>query len=235
MSNELIWFLFLVFDFSFALLLLRLLGKQALYAIIVMDIVLCNIQVVKTISLFGIVTTTGNILYGSIFLATDLLGEVYGKKAARQGVILGFLALLFMVVAMQITLLLQPHSSDFAQPHLKAIFSVLPRIVLASLLAYLVSQFHDVWAFHLWKKKTRGKWLWLRNNASTMVSQFIDSVIFVSVAFIGVFPISVVTQILISTYLLKLLVALLDTPVMYLGKSILVKYHGGSSDAIEQP
>lgn len=223
--NELLWFLFMVFDFGMALLAVRFFGKKALYAIIVMDIIICNIQVLKTISLFGLITTTGNILYGSIFLATDLLSEVYGKEEARKGVFLGFWGLLFMTISMQLTLHFVPHTSDFAQPHLSALFSVLPRIALASLSAYLLSQLHDVWAFHFWKSKTGEKQLWLRNNASTLISQLIDSTVFVVIAFWGVFEFSVVLQIFISTYLFKVIVALFDTPVLYLGKKLLLKYH----------
>lgn len=225
MPNEWLWILFLLFDFSFALVAIRIFGKKALFAIIVMDIIICNIQVLKTIFLFGLITTTGNILYGSIFLATDLLGEVYGKKEARTGVLLGLYGLLFMTISMQLTLSFIPHNSDFAQGHLEALFRVLPRITLASLTAYIISQLHDVWAFHFWKAKTRGKWLWLRNNASTLISQLLDTTLFVSIAFLGIFPFSVVLQIFISTYLFKLLVALFDTPVIYLGKYLLIKYH----------
>ncbi|GAB4169305.1 MAG: queuosine precursor transporter [Calditrichia bacterium] len=234
MTNELLWMIFLIFDFGMALLAIRFFGKKALFAIIVIDIIICNIQVLKTISLFGIITTTGNILYGSIFLATDLLSEVYGKKEARQGVLLGFFALLFMTISFQLTIAFHPHASDFAHSHFKILFGILPRIALASLAAYLVSQLHDIWAFHFWKSKTKGKYLWLRNNLSTLVSQMIDSLVFVSIAFLGIYPLGVVVQIFISTYLFKLMVAVLDTPVIYLGKHILLTYHGKEAKDDEQ-
>ena len=79
---------------AFALVLFRRFGRTGLYALIVLDIIICNIQVVKVVELFGLVTTLGNILYASIFFATDVLGEVYGKRAAREGVWLGFTSLL---------------------------------------------------------------------------------------------------------------------------------------------
>jgi uncharacterized integral membrane protein (TIGR00697 family) len=86
------------------------------------------------------------------------------------------------------------------------------RIIIASFIAYLVSQFHDVWAFHFWKKITGGRHLWLRNNFSTAVSQFIDSSLFITVAFYGVMP---VWPLIWSQWLVKLAIAFLDTPIIY--------------------
>jgi uncharacterized integral membrane protein (TIGR00697 family) len=224
MPNELWWLIFIFVDFTLSLLAIFYFGKKALYVIIASDIIICNIQVIKTIELFGFVATLGNVLYGSIFLATDLLSETYGKKEAQKGVWLGFYALIFMNIAMQLSLLFTPHSSDFAQESLQKIFGFLPRITVASLVAYVISQNHDIWSFHFWKKKTAGKHLWLRNNASTWVSQAIDSIFFVFIAFWGVFETSIVISILFTTYTIKLLVAILDTPVIYLGRWVLAKH-----------
>ncbi|NQY43948.1 MAG: queuosine precursor transporter, partial [Legionellales bacterium] len=94
-------------------------------------------------------------------------------------------------------------------------------IALASISAYIMSQAHDVWAFAWLKKKTNGKFLWLRNNYSTMISQTIDTVVFVFIAFYGVYEIEVVFTIAYTTLFFKLIVAFLDTPVVYIGKWIL--------------
>ncbi len=96
------------------------------------------------------------------------------------------------------------------------ILGSVPRIVLASMVAYLVSQHHDVWAFHFWRNITKGKFLWLRNNASTMVSQGIDTVLFISIAFIGTVPTNVLLSMLVGQYVMKLVIALLDTPLCYI-------------------
>ena len=233
MPNEILWFLFLLIDFSLSLLAIYYFGKKALYVIIASDIIICNIQVIKTIELFGLVSTLGNILYASIFLATDLLSEIYGKKDARRGVWLGFYALIFMTISMQLALQFSPHSSDFSHDALNTIFGFMPRVAVASIIAYLVSQNHDVWAFHFWKSKTHGKFLWLRNNLSTWVSQAIDSILFVFIAFYGVFEFSIILQILFTTYIIKLIVAVLDTPIIYLGRWVIKKHmekHGTESD-----
>ena len=90
-----------------------------------------------------------------------------------------------------------------------------PRIVLASMLAYLVSQHHDVFAFHLWRRLTKGRFLWLRNNASTMVSQGIDTVLFITIAFVGVVPTNVLLNMILGQYVIKLCIAVADTPICY--------------------
>lgn len=214
--NNLLWVTFVVVDLSLALLVYRLLGKVGLYAIIVASVITANIQVVKTVQLFGLVATLGNVLYGSIFFTTDMLSEIYGKKAARRGVWLGFIGMVLMTLWMQIGLRFVPDLSDFAQDSLSTIFGLMPRVATGSLIGYIVSQHHDVFAFHFWRSRTKGRFLWLRNCFSTMVSQAIDTIVFCSVAFWGVFEGGVWLQILATTYVLKWFVAVADTPFIYL-------------------
>lgn len=216
--NSLLWVGFILADLSLAVLIFRFFGKFGLYAIIVASVITCNIQVLKTVQLFGLVATLGNVLYASIFFTTDILSEVYGKKAARRGVWLGFIGMALMTLWMQIGLKFIPDASDFAQGSLLAIFGMMPRIAAGSMIAYLLSQHHDVFAFHFWKNKTKGKFLWLRNNASTMVSQAIDSVVFCTIALWGVYDTNTWLQILATTYFLKWFVAIIDTPFIYLAK-----------------
>ena len=218
--NSLLWLGFIFLDLGLVTLIYRFFGKTGLYVVIVASVIVANIQVVKTVEIFGLVATLGNVIYGSIFFATDILSEVYGKKAARRGVWLGFIGMALMTLWMQIGLKFIPHASDFSQESFLTIFGLMPRIAAGSITAYLVSQHHDIWAFLFWKDKTKGRFLWLRNNASTMVSQAIDSVIFCSIALWGVFDTGTWTQILLSTYLLKLLVAAIDTPFLYLAKRL---------------
>ena len=223
--NELLWIAFALVDLCMVLVVFRLFGRVGLFGLLVFNLLLCNIQVLKTVELFGLTTTLGNVLYASVFLATDLLSEFYGKKEAKKGVLLGFVALVMMVGYMQIALYFQPAVDDFAQPHLSALFGFMPRIALASMVAYLVSQMHDVWAFHAIRERTGGRLLWLRNNASTMTSQMLDSAIFCTIAFWGLFPVSVFLEILLSTYVIKIVVAGLDTPFIYMAKRIFSKRH----------
>ena len=183
------------------------------------------------------------VAYALTFAFTDIIGEVYGKKAAGRVVAAGFLAQL-LVLAYNALALRLPHA-PFSPTTPEAYESVIwggAQIILASLAAYLVSQTHDVWAFHWWKQKTRGRWLWLRNNASTMVSQLIDTVIFITLAFHVIptllggeaLPFNVVANIILGQYLAKILIALADTPLVYLGVALTRNYiEGGSILAIQ--
>ncbi len=218
-SNEILFFLWTLVVIGGVLAAFRS-GRTALYGVIGVYIILANIFVTKQITLFGLAATGGNALYGSIFLATDLLSEYWGKREARRAVWFGWVCALGYLVASQAFLLFTPSRDDFVDPAMRTLFSLTPRIILGSLAAYLASQTHDVWAFHFWKTRTRGRHLWLRNNASTWVSQAIDTVIFSTVAFVGVFPGVVVVQIMITTYFLKVIVAAVDTPFIYLSRRI---------------
>ncbi len=183
-----------------------------------MCVILANIQVMKLITLFGMTATLGNILYGTSFLATDILSENYGKKDANLAVHIGFFMLLMMVVVMKFAILFIPNPHDMAHEALSKIFGLTPRVAGASFCAYAFSQYHDVWMFHLLKGKTHDKHLWLRNNVSTMVSQAIDTGIFVGVAFYGMYPTNVLLSLFLSTYVIKWIVALSDTWCVYLAR-----------------
>ena len=217
--NELFWALMLVANFLAIMVAFRLWGKIGLFIWIPIAVIVANIQVTKTVVLFSFEATLGNIVYATSFLATDILSECYGKQEATKAVAFGFFSLVVMTLLMNIALLFTPAPSDFIDLSMKNIFALMPRIALASLIAYLTSQLHDVYSFEFWRKKRpQLKYLWLRNNASTMVSQLIDTLIFTFIAFWGVYPKATLIQIIISTYLLKWVVALLDTPFIYLAR-----------------
>lgn len=219
--NELLWFIFLIINFGLMIGVYKLFGKTGLFVWIAFGTVIANIQVTKAITLFGLDATLGNIMYGSIFLATDTLSEKYGKKDGLLAVIFGFVSLAVSLIVMQLALLFVPSDSDISQSALETIFGFLPRIALGSLIAYLVSQLLDVFLFAKIKEKLpNDKWLWLRNNGSTLLSQLIDTMIFVPIAFLGVYDFNVFIGILVSTYVIKAIVALCDTPFLYFIKKI---------------
>jgi len=216
-SNEILWVLMLLLNFAGILVMYRYFGRIGLYAWVPIAVIIANIQVVKTVQLFGLTSSLGNIVYATSFLATDILSENYGKKDAGRAVGIGFLSLLSLTVFMNLALLFKPSTVDFAQQSMLTLYSLLPRIALGSFVAYGVSQFHDVWAYSLMKERHPGRqWIWLRNNASTMVSQAIDSLIFVTIAFAGSVPAHAFWELVLSTYILKWLVAAADTPLVYL-------------------
>ncbi|MBA7526728.1 queuosine precursor transporter [subsurface metagenome] len=218
--NEVYWVVMLVANFLLVILAYKLFGKKGLFIWIPVATIVANIQVVQTIELFGLAATLGNIVYASSFLVTDILSELYGKKEANRAVWIGFFSVIVMTILMYLALLFKPlEGDDFSivtYESLDTIFSLMPRIVIASLLAYLVSQRHDVWAYHFWKNKFPGvKMIWLRNNLSTMISQLLDSLLFTLVAFYGKYELIMLGEIFITTYLLKWIVAVADTPFIY--------------------
>jgi uncharacterized integral membrane protein (TIGR00697 family) len=217
LSNELLWLLMLVANFAIILVLYRTLGKLGLYVWIPVAVIVANIQVVKYVELLGFTATLGNIVYASSFLVTDILSENHGRKSANRAVLIGFVALIATVGLMNLALVFPPGAADSSQEHLFAIFSLLPRITGASLAAYFVSQFHDVWAYHFWMRRVPGRRsIWLRNNASTIVSQFLDTAVFTFLAFVGTVSWGVLFEIFVTTFVVKAAVAVLDTPLVYL-------------------
>ena len=221
MQNEILWIALLLSNFFIIIALYRIMGKTGLFVWIPISVMIANMQVLKTVEIFGITATLGNIVYATSFLVTDILSENYGEEEARRAVWVGFFAIIVMTLFMNIALWFVPAASDFAQEPLSAIFSVMPRIAAASLAAYLISQRHDVWSYSFWRNRfPEDRHIWIRNNLSTMVSQLIDSLVFVLIAFWGIFEVAVLIEILITTYLFKWLVAAADTPFIYWAKRI---------------
>ncbi|XID92735.1 queuosine precursor transporter [Paenibacillaceae bacterium WGS1546] len=216
--------LFVLVNFALFLLGYRLFGKTGLYAWVAAAVVLANIQVVKTIGMFGLVMTLGNTMYGTIYIATDLLNEKYGEKEAKKAVWFGFFFLLASTAVMQMALVFEPQETDFGDPALQTIFGLAPRIALGSLAAYFVSQFLDVKIFSKLRKKfpTRSQ-LWIRLNGSIGFSQLVDTLVFCTIAFAGEYAWNVWWEIVLTTYVLKFIVSVASTPVVYWARSFKFK------------
>jgi queuosine precursor transporter len=221
MFNEVLGIGFAILNMIFVLIMYNFFGRTGLFVWVGFATVLANIQVVKLIEIFGLTATIGNAVYGSIFLVTDILNEKYGQKEAKKAVWLGFASLIMMMVIMQVVLLFEPAPDDFAQQSLGTIFGLIPRIALGSMIAYIISQYTDVIIFSFLRKLfPSDAAFWIRNNGSTMLSQLLDTLIFTSIAFIGVYPTDVWISIFISTYVLKFLVSIVGTPFGYMAKRI---------------
>jgi uncharacterized integral membrane protein (TIGR00697 family) len=161
--------------------------------------------------------SVGIIAYPVTFLITDLISELFGRKRANQVVISGFFASVFttilIVVAMNST---AASWSPVDSATFNKVFGLSAPAFLASMVAYLVAQFIDVRLFHFWKRITRGKYLWIRNNASTIVSQLVDtSLVLLILCFAGAISWDRFTDLLFMGWLFKALVALIDTPIIY--------------------
>ncbi|OAB46109.1 queuosine precursor transporter [Paenibacillus glacialis] len=208
---------YVLVNFSLFLLCYRLFGKKGLYAWIGVATVIANIQVTKTIDMFGIVMTLGNTMYVSLYMTSDLLNERYGKEEARKAVWFGFFTLLMTTVIMQMALFFTPSAGDFAQEPLEKIFGLMPRLALGSLTAYFVSQFLDV-RLYSWIRKfyPKPEHFWIRNNGSTMISSFVDTLVFCLIAFsIPDYGWNVWVEILLTTYIIKFVLTAVGTPFLY--------------------
>lgn len=179
-------------------------------------IVVANILASKIVVFATLFVPAAVIVYASSFLLTDMLSEFYGKKEAQKAVWVGFLANVMLAVSVYIAIIWEGAPFWGNQDAFETVLKNTPRIVFASMVAYLVSQHHDVISYHWWMKRFP-QHLWLRNNASTIVSQALDTVIFISLAFYGIFPIA---EMIIGQYTVKLLIALFDTPFIYTVKNL---------------
>ncbi|MCD6493498.1 MAG: queuosine precursor transporter [Archaeoglobaceae archaeon] len=186
--------------------------------IVIANVISSKIIFVGEIGSVNLIGPAGVIVYASTFLITDIIGEIYGKEYSKKAVITGFFANIIAVIAILIAINWTPApflSNEFLNSFNK-ILGFAPRIVLASMIAYLISQTHDVYAFHFWKRKTKGRHLWLRNNASTIVSQAIDTAVFITIAFYGLVANEVLLSMIFGQYVLKVFIALFDTPFIYI-------------------
>ncbi len=224
--NELLLIGSVVIIYGTVLAAYRLFGKTGMYAMTVIATVLANIEVLILIDGFGMEQTLGNVLFASTYLVTDILSENEGKKSAARAVWLGVFTSVIMLIFTQYWLLYSPADSDWASPHISAIFSTTPRLLLGSFLGYVISQRFDVWLYHTWwsftLKKTGDKnsFLWLRNNGSTLISQLINTVIFTAIAFGGWYDTKTLFSVMLSSYVIYIFTSLLDTPIVYIARKL---------------
>ena len=225
-NQDLLWVATLCADLGLTVLLYHFFGARGLLAAIVLSILLSNLQGPKLTVIFGMQTSLGVIFYSSIFFATDLLSERFGRAEANRAVLIGFAVSVIIVVMLSLGLLFQPSdrpaSAEFSNNVHDAFVTILdftPRFVFGSLFAYLVSQSFDVWFFHKIKEKTHGRHLWLRNNLSTMASQTIDTFLYSFVVWWGVVDLATAIQLGIVKYVFKLAIAIIDTPFIYWARS----------------
>ena len=251
-NTEVVWFLMLILCFLSILVFLRLFGYVGLYVYSAIAIIAANIQVLKqaNFNFFSSINekiipfyepspiALGTILFASTFLCTDILSEYYGKEKARKNVLIGFCSFFLMTILMLVTIGIQPAEDEWVsmvQESLAILFTPMTSIFVASMIAYLISQYFDIWFFSYLKTLSSNKLLWLRNNVSTAVSSLIDNTIFSIFAWIilnpNPFPLSdVIMTFILGVYLLRVFIALLDTPFIYLAKYFIPKEKNSSPE-----
>jgi uncharacterized integral membrane protein (TIGR00697 family) len=218
--NELLFVSTMLIALTLVLAALRM-GIVWITGLIAVYLLIANLFASKLSVIFGLTSSLAIPMYAAIFLATDSISEHFGPRAAVRAVWFGFCSQACLVIFGQ----LMAHGSSFGDPAvsdaLDILFGFVPRIVLGSFIAYIVSQHVDVIIFHYFKRKFNDKHIWLRNCISTPISQGIDTVLFLSIAFAGVLP--NVVEFMFFVWIVKLGIALADTPFMYLTYPVLGK------------
>ncbi len=231
MKNELLLLGSVILIYGVVILSYKLFGKTGMYIMTAIATILANIEVLLLIDGFGMRQTLGNVMFAATYLCTDILSENEGKKAAKKAVWIGVFTSAVMVVFTQYWLLYDYAQIDAAGAHITVIFAKTPRLMLASFLSYAISQRFDVWLYHkLWSITTdktgdSKSFLWLRNNSATLISQIINTVLFTSIAFAGIYDTKTLFAVMFSSYVIYIFTSLLDTPVVYLSRVIKKQIH----------
>jgi len=226
MPNELVLVLVLVVTYSLVLLSSVLFGAGGLVCWTVLATIAANIEVLILVDAFGMTMTLGNILFASTFLVTDLLSELYSKKQANRAVNIGIFTSICFILISQSRFLYTPNAADTLAPTIYTVFSNTPRMMLVGIVVYAIVQRFDVWAYHFWwrfseqRSGQRRSWLFLRNNASTLTSQLLNTILFTLGAFWGTYDGRTLLSIMVSSYLIFIATSLLDTPFIYLARHL---------------
>ncbi|MDW7649748.1 MAG: queuosine precursor transporter [Bacillota bacterium] len=196
-------------------------------------LVTSNVIAGKIITIGGLFAPAAVLCYSLTFATTDTLAEIWGKDRTRFVVNVGFFVTVLSALFIRLAIITPAAPFWQEQEAFAFILGGNLRIVLASLTAYLISQHHDIWAFTFWKEKTGDRHLWLRNNLSTGVSQLLDTGIFITLAFYGTG--TPLFSMVFGQYVIKVLIGLLDTPIVYLLVHLTKRFTLGQGDRLLVP
>ena len=224
-NPEFLWVFTVFYDFTISIILYRFFGLKGLFIAVTLGIMLANLQggKVSDLNIFGQTFTVsmGAIMYSGIYFATDLISEKYGRKEANRAVILGAIANIVIMFTLVLSTYYLPSEVAASSSSVHSAISTLalysPIFVIGSITAYLISQTFDVWVFHKIKKITNGRYLWLRNNLSTLSSQALDTFIYTFVwVLAGELNFFTALSIALTKYIFKSFIAIIDTIFIYL-------------------
>lgn len=205
-------------------------AKESFFEIImvlfVAFLLISNIASTKILLLGPFTFDGGTILFPLTYIFGDILTEVYGFKKAKKVIWIGFFCAILMSVVLAIVQFLPPAGGWNNQLAFEAILGIAPRIVLASLVAYLAGSFSNAFILAKIKLITKGKYLWIRTIGSTIIGELIDTALFCTIAFLGVLPIELLLAVIVSNYIFKVGVEILFTPITYKITNFLKKNEG---------
>lgn len=227
--NHLYLIIEIVVAFGLLLAAKKFFGKGGVLAWIALATVFANIFEAKNIDLFGLNLAAGHVMFGSVFLATDILSEYYGKNAAKKGVWVGLAADIALIATTQICRLYVPSVADSANPAIQRLFTMSLRITAASAVMFFISNWCDVLLFSKIRELTNGKYLWLRNNVATIVCNCLENFLFYILAFYPTFSMAQIFSMGLATCLLECIIGICDTPFLYLAKRL---KHGDETEQL---
>ncbi len=218
--NEIVLVVEVIVVFSLLLACHKFFAREGVIAWVAIATVLANIITAKNAMIFGLSTAIGTVMFASTFLATDILSECYTKEDAKKAVYIGLFSNVVLIFATQIALRYIPSPFDYANDAMNTLFALNLRISIASAAMYFIANMTDVYIFNKLKEKMDGRALWLRNNVSTILCNCIENFGFIGLAFYGIYDIKTIMIIAASTSVIELIVAILDTPFLYIAKKL---------------
>lgn len=217
--NILLGIIGIILCFGIEIIIEKIFKKEGLYVWIGVALITANVLVAKNINILSLQATMGNILFASTFLATDILNEKYGIKEGKKAINIGIVAVILFTLATQFSLLFKPNELDMVNGSLKNIFTFNLRISISSIVMCYLSNLLDIYLFEKIKKKIPNK-LWIRNNIATIISNCLENYLFTIFAFIGIYDLKTIFTIATTTTILEIIIAICDTPFLYLSKKI---------------
>lgn len=220
MNNSILLIAEVVTVFGLLLFVKKFFGKEGVIAWVGLATILANVITAKNATIFGFSTAIGSVMFASTFLATDILSECYSEQDAKKAVYLGLFSSALLIISTQIALAYTPSDIDYANDAMKTLFAMNLRISISSMVMYFIANMADVYLFNRIKQRMHGKQLWIRNNVSTILCNCIENFGFIGLAFWGLYDLQTIVMIAFSTSVIELIVALLDTPFLYIAKAI---------------
>ena len=209
----------IIATFSIVVCMEKMFKKEGLYVWISIATIMANILVCKSIDILGLTASLGNVMFASIFLATDILSEKYDVKDSRKAVMLAIASQIIFILATTLAVSYIPSETDLSHESMKTLFSINVRVSISSIVMFGASNMLDIYLFEKLKKKFP-KRLWLRNNISTIISNCLENYFFVFFAFVGIYDYSTILSIATTTSILEIIIAICDTPFMYIAKKL---------------
>lgn len=209
----------IIATFSIVVCMEKVFKKEGLYVWISIATIMANIFVCKSIDILGLTASLGNVMFASIFLATDILSEKYEVKDSRKAVILAIVSQIIFIMATTLTVSYIPSETDLSNESMKTLFSINARVSISSIVMFGVSNMLDIYLFEKLKRKFP-KQLWLRNNVSTIISNCLENYFFVFFAFVEIYDYNTILSIATTTSILEIIIAICDTPFMYISKKL---------------